>query len=104
MGFSRFLPKLRSRSSSCHVASARGDSARRHLIESLEQRTLLAATLPDGFSESEVAPGLFSPTAMAIAPDGSNRIFVTEQTGDVRVVKNGQLLTTPFARIGVTSF
>jgi glucose/arabinose dehydrogenase len=51
-----------------------------------------------------VATGLFSPTAMAIANDGSNRIFVTEQTGDVRVVKNGQLLTNPFVRLNVTSF
>jgi len=60
-------------------------------IQPLESRTLLAAIVPDGFSDNEVATGLFSPTAMAIANDGSNRIFVTEQTGDVRVVKNGQL-------------
>jgi glucose/arabinose dehydrogenase len=33
-----------------------------------------AATLPAGFSETRVATGLSSPTAMAVAPDG--RIFV----------------------------
>src|SRR5690242_15417939 len=90
------------------LRSRQSDSFKRnrppHLVQALEQRTLLAAIVPDGFSDNEVATGVFSPTAMAIAPDGSNRIFVTEQTGDVRVVKNGQLLTNPFVRINVTSF
>ena len=37
-----------------------------------------AATLPAGFSETRVATGLASPTAMAIAPDG--RVFVAVKT------------------------
>jgi glucose/arabinose dehydrogenase len=41
-----------------------------------------AATLPAGFSETQLASGLASPTAMAIAPDG--RIFVCEQAGRLR--------------------
>jgi glucose/arabinose dehydrogenase len=53
-----------------------------------------AATLPTGFQEELVDDGLSAPTAMALAPDG--RIFVAEQAGRLRVIKDGQLLTTPF--------
>ena len=49
-----------------------------------------SSSLPAGLTETLVAGGLESPTAMAIAPDG--RIFVTEQCGALRVVKNGALL------------
>ena len=49
-----------------------------------------AATLPTGFAETQVATGLASPTAMAFAPDG--RLFVAEQGGRLRVIKNGALL------------
>src|SRR5207244_8046780 len=60
-----------------------------------------ATTLPDGFSETTVASGIGSPTAMAIAPDG--RIFVCSQTGALRVIKNGVLLTNPFVNLSVDS-
>jgi glucose/arabinose dehydrogenase len=60
-----------------------------------------AATLPAGFAETRVATGLQSPTAMAIAPDG--RIFITEQGGALRVVKNGALLSQPFLTLSVNS-
>ena len=53
-----------------------------------------AATLPTGFTETLVAGGLSSPTAMAFAPDG--RLFVCLQGGQLRVIKNGALLPTPF--------
>ena len=52
-----------------------------------------AATLPTGFTESQVG-GLSSPTAMELAPDG--RLFVCLQGGQLRVIKNGALLATPF--------
>ena len=60
-----------------------------------------AATLPLGFSEAAVVPtgSLSSPTAMQIAPDG--RIFVCQQTGALRVIKNGVLLSTPFVSVSV---
>jgi glucose/arabinose dehydrogenase len=38
-------------------------------------------------------------TALAWAPDGSDRLFVTRRTGEIRIVKNGQLLAAPFATI-----
>lgn len=50
-------------------------------------------SLPAGFAQTTIATGLPSLTAMAAAPDG--RIFVLEQGGNVRVVKNGALLPTP---------
>src|SRR6185312_8182699 len=56
------------------------------------------ATLPAGFNETQVS-GLSNPTAFAIHPDG--RIFVCEQAGTLRVVKNGVLLPTPFTSISV---
>ncbi len=56
-----------------------------------------AATLPSGFAETLVASGLASPTAMAFAPDG--RLFVCQQGGQLRVVKNGALLATPFLTV-----
>lgn len=52
-----------------------------------------AATLPPGFVETQIS-GLSSPTAMDFAPDG--RLFVCQKGGDLRVIKNGVLLTTPF--------
>lgn len=52
-----------------------------------------AATLPAGFTQSQIATGLESPTTMAFVPDG--RIFVAEQAGKLRIVKGGELLSTP---------
>ena len=59
-----------------------------------------AATLPTGFTETTIT-GIASPTAMEIAPDG--RIFVCEQGGRLRVIKNGALLSTPFLTLNVDS-
>src|SRR5262245_55724051 len=63
--------------------------------------TASAATLPAGFSESIVASGISSPTAMAFAPDG--RLFVCQQGGALRVIKNGTLLATPFLTVTTDS-
>ncbi|HEY0512412.1 MAG TPA: PA14 domain-containing protein [Thermoanaerobaculia bacterium] len=62
---------------------------------------LTAATLPTGFTETQVASGLDSPTSMAFAPDG--RLFVTEQGGTLRVIENGALLPAPFLTVTVDS-
>ena len=62
---------------------------------------LTAAALPSGFAEKLVASGLASPTAMQFAPDG--RLFVAEQGGRLRVIKNGTLLTTPFVTLAVNA-
>ncbi|AUX48827.1 uncharacterized protein SOCE26_103680 [Sorangium cellulosum] len=57
--------------------------------------------IPSGFQHQVIATGLSQPTAMAIAPDG--RIFVTQQAGQVRVIKNNALLPTPFVTVTVDS-
>lgn len=62
---------------------------------------LHAATLPAGFTEIAYANGLSNPTAMQFAPDG--RLFVAQQTGALRVVKNGVVLPTPFVTLSVDS-
>jgi glucose/arabinose dehydrogenase len=59
-----------------------------------------AAILPAGFIET-VVPGLTSPTAMALAPDG--RVFIAEQGGAVRIVKAGVLLPAAFLTLTVDS-
>jgi glucose/arabinose dehydrogenase len=63
--------------------------------------TVHAATVPTGFTDTVVAGGLNTPTAMALAPDG--RIFVCQQGGALRVIKNGVLLPTPFLTVTVDS-
>ena len=60
-----------------------------------------AATLPTGFTESPLATGLINATAMAFAPDG--RLFVCQQGGQLRVIKNGALLATPFLTVTTDS-
>ena len=62
---------------------------------------LQGATVPSGFSEIQVSGNLATPTAMAFAPDG--RLFVCEQTGKLRVIKNGVLLANPFLSVTVNS-
>jgi glucose/arabinose dehydrogenase len=61
-----------------------------------------AATVPAGFAEALVSGGITAPTAMAFAPDG--RLFVCEQTGAVRVIKNGVLLPDPFLEVTTDAF
>ncbi len=58
-------------------------------------------TFPDRFSRVLVAGNINGPTAFVFAPDG--RIFVTEQTGKLIVIKNGSLLPTPFVQLTVDS-
>jgi glucose/arabinose dehydrogenase len=60
-----------------------------------------SATLPSGFAETRIVTGIASPTALSVAPDG--RLFVSEQGGRLRVIKNGALLATPFLTLNVDS-
>jgi glucose/arabinose dehydrogenase len=50
--------------------------------------------LPEGFTETKIADQL-NPTAMRFAPDG--RLFILEKNGRILIVKDDNLLTTPFA-------
>jgi glucose/arabinose dehydrogenase len=55
--------------------------------------------LPDGFEVETVVTGLTGAVAMETLPDG--RILVCEQTGALRVVRDGQLLDQPFVTLPV---
>ncbi len=50
-----------------------------------------------GFTQTLVGSGIAGGTAMEIAPDG--RIFVAQQSGSLRVIKNNALLATPFVTV-----
>jgi glucose/arabinose dehydrogenase len=62
------------------VASRKGIQLR---FDTLEQRLVLA-NLPTGFVEATVVSGLSGATAMEFSPDG--RLFVLEQTGNVKLI------------------
>src|SRR5688500_13653405 len=64
-------------------------------LDGLEPRRLFS--VPSGFSETRIGPALSRTSSMTLAPDG--RIFVSEQDGDLRVIKNAQLLSTPFLSV-----
>jgi glucose/arabinose dehydrogenase len=51
------------------------------------------------FKFTRIASGLQSPVYLTDAGDGSGRIFIVEQTGRIRVVKDGVLLPAPFLDI-----
>src|SRR6478672_7533442 len=46
-----------------------------------------------------ITDGLTHPTAFAEPADHSGRLFVCEQEGRIRIIKNGTLLPTPFLDI-----
>jgi len=60
-----------------------------------------SATLEPGFTERRVATGLVSPTAMAFAPD--ERLFVAQQGGALRVLREDVLQAQPFLTLSVNS-
>ena len=53
---------------------------------------------PPELQATVVAEGLASPVHLT-APDGDGRLFIVEQAGRIRIVRNGQLLATPFLDI-----
>jgi glucose/arabinose dehydrogenase/regulation of enolase protein 1 (concanavalin A-like superfamily) len=56
------------------------------------------ATLPTGFTETTFT-GFSSPTSMEVAPDG--RIFVCQQTGALKLIKNDVVQSTPVLTLTV---
>jgi glucose/arabinose dehydrogenase len=87
-----------------HVVRARASDAAGNVSpwSSATVRFGGAVTQPAGFTRNESwVTALTNATAFAQAPDG--RLFVAEQGGTLRVVKNGALLATPFVSIAVDS-
>jgi glucose/arabinose dehydrogenase len=60
-----------------------------------------SAAVPSGFSDATWVSGTSSPTAMTFLPDG--RALVCQQTGELRVIKNGALMGTPMVSLTVNS-
>jgi glucose/arabinose dehydrogenase len=48
------------------------------------------------FQLEKVVDGLTAPVASAHANDGSGRLFIAEQPGQIRIIKNGRLVPEPF--------
>jgi glucose/arabinose dehydrogenase len=69
------------------------------LLFSLSVNPVQAQSYPAGFSQTLVAEGITGPTVVTPTPDG--RLFVCQQNGTMRVVKNGTLLPTPFLTVTV---
>ncbi len=44
----------------------------------------------------KIASGFTSPVGMAVAYDGSNRLFILEQSGKIKIIHNGKVLPEPF--------
>lgn len=58
---------------------------------------------PISINLQSVASGLVAPNLLLPAPDGSGRKFIVDQPGQIRLIKNGALQTTPFLDISATS-
>jgi glucose/arabinose dehydrogenase len=71
------------------------------MLALLETVPSYAQVFPADFVRVLVTNGLTNPTVMAFAPDG--RIFVAEQGGKLRVIKNNVLLPTVFIQLSVNS-
>jgi hypothetical protein len=75
-------------------------------IEVVAVAMLLAASATVSFAEipkgdiiirlETVASGLTAPVSVTHAGDGSGRLFVVEQSGQIRIAQDGELLPTPF--------
>ncbi len=59
----------------------------------------LLADAPDDLDLETIATGFTRPVAIRHAGDGSQRLFVIEQAGKIRIVDGGQVLATPFLDI-----
>ena len=58
--------------------------------------TVIELPDPSGYSWQMVTSGLDKPEGLVNAGDGSGRLFIIEQGGLIRVLKDGNLLPTPF--------
>ena len=58
-----------------------------------------AARIPSGLQFTRSASGLTDPVFITNAGDNSDRLFIVQQTGQIRILKNGSLLSPPFLNI-----
>ncbi len=102
--FTASIPATSAYTTGVHVIRARSRDAAGNVSPWASSRvTFLGSALPSGFSRTAYITGITSgrATTMAFAPDG--RLFIAEQDGALRVVKNGTLLATPFVTVATTA-
>ncbi|MGD9690490.1 MAG: PQQ-dependent sugar dehydrogenase [Phycisphaerales bacterium] len=80
----RFAPSPAAGSFFCALAAASG----------LASAQIQSGSFP--IRLEPVASGLVSPVQAKAPPDGTNRLFVVDQSGVVRIIENGVLLAAPF--------
>lgn len=51
---------------------------------------------PSGYAWETVASGLNQPTGLVSVADGSGRLFIIEQAGAIKILKDGSVLDVPF--------
>ncbi len=54
---------------------------------------------PSAYEWREVAAGLAAPIGLSVAEDGTNRLFVIEKAGLIRIIQDERLLDAPFLDI-----
>jgi glucose/arabinose dehydrogenase len=72
-------------------------------VSALSTATLNGSSTPDSTpfppkpaGLQQIVAGLDNPTGLISAHDGTGRMFLLEQTGTIRILKNGALLSSPF--------
>jgi len=98
---------------SCHHAAFLVQSAHSSNSFTMNLLRLLSALLMAPFFSQAAFPTLYlkplvlqqihSPTCIVHAPDGSGRLFVCDQAGQIRIIKDGMILPTPFMDISSTA-
>ncbi len=62
-------------------------------------QTVTTLPNPGGYAWQEVVGGLNQPVSLASPKDESGRLFIVEQAGVIRILKDGSLLAAPFLDI-----
>lgn len=84
-------------------SSSQMDASRRLIVLSLLLASSLhALEVPHGFETELLATNLNAATAIAPSPDG--RIFIADQTGKLRVCRNGTVSEQPVLTLHVTDY
>jgi glucose/arabinose dehydrogenase len=102
--YSFSLPATNGYATGSHYVQARSRDAAGNLSAWAVRHVTFSGgpDVPSGVTRTTLANGLSDRgTAMALAPDG--RIFVAQQNGQLRVIKNGSLLGTPFLTLTVNT-
>ena len=83
-----------------HTSTNGGGEIRGNLVrQAFVETNPIPALIPHGPQRIElqlVASGLVSPNYLISAPDGTDRQFILDQVGQIRIIENGTLLATPF--------